>query len=155
MRTSAQYYEDLKKMKPNIYIGGEKVGRNDPRLKPGINVMSVTFAIANDPEWDGLITATSSLIGKKINRFTHLPQNPHDLIQKQKMIRLLSQRVGGCIQRCMGMDAIIALSIATKEMDDKYGTEYHRHFMDYLKVYQDKDLTAACAQTDMKGDRIK
>lgn len=155
MRTSEQYYEDLKKMKPNIYIGGEKVGRDDFRIKPGINVMSITFDLAHDPEWDGLITATSSLTGKKINRFTHLPQNPHDLIQKQKMIRLLCQRVGGCTQRCMGMDALIALSIATREMDDKYGTEYHRRFMDYLKVYQEKDLTAACAQTDMKGDRIK
>jgi len=68
MRTSEQYYEDLKKMKPNIYIGGEKVSRDDSRLKPGINVMSVTFDLVFDPEWDGLLTATSSLSGKKINR---------------------------------------------------------------------------------------
>ena len=155
MRSSAEYFSDLVKMKPNLYIGGEKVGRDDPRIKPGINVMSVTFDLAQDPEWEGLLTATSSLTGKNINRFTHLPQSAYDLIQKQKMVRLLCQRVGGCIQRCMGMDAIIALSIATKEMDDKYQTEYHRRFMDYLKVYQEKDLTGACAQTDMKGDRIK
>ena len=101
------------------------------------------------------MTATSHLTGKKINRFTHLPQNPYDLMQKQKMIRMLTQRVGGCIQRCMGHDAINALSICTKEVDDKYETEYHRRFMDYLRDYQEKDLTAACAQTDMKGDRIK
>lgn len=155
MRTPDEYFSDLKKMNPNLYIGGEKVGRDDSRIKPGVNVMSVTFDLAHDPEWDGLITATSSLTGKKINRFAHLPQNPQDLVQKQKMVRLLSQRVGGCIQRCMGMDALIALSIATKEMDDKYGTEYHHRFMDYLKAYQGKDLAAACAQTDMKGDRIK
>jgi len=155
MRSSAEYVADLMKTKPNLYIGGERTGKDDPRIKPGINVMSVTFDLAQDPEWEGLLTATSSLTGKKINRFTHLPQNAYDLLQKQKMIRLLCQRVGGCIQRCMGMDAIIALSIATKEMDDKYGTEYHRRFMDYLKVYQEKDLAAACAQTDTKGDRIK
>jgi len=155
MRTAGEYQSDLKKMKPNLYIGGQKVGRDDPRIKPGINVMSVTFDRAKDPEWDGLITATSSLTGKKISRFTHLPQNPYDLMQKQKMIRLLCHRVGGCIQRCMGMDAIIALSIATKEVDDKYGTGYHHRFIDYLKVYQEKDLAAACAQTDMKGDRTK
>jgi len=117
--------------------------------------MSVTFDLAQDPEWAGLLTAISPLTGEKINRFAHLPQNSYDLIQKQKMIRLLCQRVGGCIQRCMGMDAVIALSIATKEMDDKYGTEYYRRFMDYLKVYQEKDLAGACAQTDMKGDRVK
>jgi len=155
MRTSAEYREDMRKMKPNLYIGGERAGRDDSRIKPGINVMSVTFDLAQDPEWEGLLTATSTLTSQKINRFAHLPQNSYDLIQKQKMIRLLCQRVGGCIQRCMGMDAVIALSIATKEMDDKYGTEYHRRFMDYLKVYQEKDLAGACAQTDMKGDRIK
>lgn len=155
MRTPTEYYADLVKMKPNLYIGGERVGRNDPRIKPGINVMSVTFDLAQDPEWEELMTAISSLTGKRINRFTHLPQNPYDLMQKQKMVRLTAQRVGGCIQRCMGMDALIALSIATREMDDKYGTEYNRRFMDYLKGYQRKNLTAACAQTDMKGDRIK
>lgn len=155
MRTSAEYRTDMKKMKPNLYIGGERVGRDDLRIKPGMNVMSVTFDLAQDPQWDKLLTATSSLTGEKINRFTHLPQNAHDLIQKQKMVRLLCQRVGGCIQRCMGMDAVIALSIATKEMDDKYGTGYHRRFMDYLKVYQRKDSAGTCAQTDMKGDRIK
>jgi aromatic ring hydroxylase len=76
-------------------------------------------------------------------------------MQKQKMIRLLAQRVGGCIQRCMGYDALIALSVGTKEIDDKYGTEYNRRFIDYLKYYQERDFAAACAQTDMKGDRIK
>lgn len=155
MRSSAEYAANLIAMKPNLYIGGEKVARDDPRIRPGINVMSVTFDLAQDPEWDGLLTATYSLTGKKINRFTHLPQSAHDLMQKQKMIRLLCQRVGGCTQRCMGMDASIALSIATYEMDEKFGTDYHQRFMDFVKTYQEKDLTAACAQTDTKGDRIK
>ena len=155
MRSAAEYGADLEKMKPNLYIGGEKVGRDDPRIKPGINVMSVTFDLAQDPNWEGVVTAESHLTHKKINRFTHPPQNPYDLMQKQKMIRLLAQRVGGCIQRCMGYDGLIALSIATKEIDDKYGTEYNRRFIEYLKYYQEHDLAAACAQTDMKGDRIK
>jgi len=155
MRSLAEYRADLERMKPNLYIGGERVGRDDPRIKPGINVVAVSFDLAQDPEWDGLLTTTSSLTGRKINRFSHLPQNPYDLMQKQKMIRLLAQRVGGCIQRCMGMDAVIGLSIATKEVDDKYGTEYHRRFVDYLKWYQEKDLVGTCAQTDTKGHRIK
>jgi len=55
----------------------------------------------------------------------------------------------------MGYDALIALSIATKEIDGKYGTEYNQRFIKYLEYYQGHDLAAACAQTDMKGDRIK
>jgi len=155
MRTASEYVSKLMKMKPNLYIGGEKVGRDDPRIKPGINVVSLTYDLAHDPEWDGLLTATSSLSGEKTNRFTHLPQNPYDLLQKQKMVRLLAHRSGGCIQRCMGMDAIIGLSIVTKEIDEKYGTGYHQRFLDYLKWYQANDISSTCAQTDVKGDRLK
>ena len=155
MRSSAEYFADLKKMKPNLYIGGERLGRDDSRIRPGINVMSVTFDQAREPQWQELMTAKSTLNGKMVNRFTHPPQNPYDLMQKQKMIRLLTQRVGGCIQRCMGYDALIALSIATKETDEKFGTDYHERFVKYLENYQERDLAAACAQTDMKGDRTK
>jgi aromatic ring hydroxylase len=55
----------------------------------------------------------------------------------------------------MGQDAINALAICTEEMDEAKGTNYHRRFMDYLKVYQEKDLDGCCAQTDSKGDRTK
>ena len=156
MKTAEQYYKDLKKMKPNLYIGGEKVGRDDPRIKPGINVVSVTYDLAQDPEWDGLLTAISSLTGEKINRFTHLPQNPYDLIQKQKMVRLLCHRVGGCIQRCMGNDMMNALSIVTKEADEKSGgkTEYYDRFLAFLREFQEKDMVGAGAQTDVKGNRM-
>ena len=155
MRTAKQYFEDVKKMKRNVYIGGGRVSRDDPRLLPNINIMKTTFELARRADWQGLITAQSSLTGKKINRFTHLPQNPWDLMQKQKMIRLASTRTGGCIQRCMGQDAICALSVATKEIDEKFGTGYHERFMNYIRDYQERDLAGACAQTDMKGDRSK
>ena len=39
MRTKGDYFEALSKLKPNIYIGGEVVGRDDPRLIPGKEVV--------------------------------------------------------------------------------------------------------------------
>jgi len=53
MRTSQEYHKRLYAMRPNLYIGGKKVGRDDPRIKPGINVMSVTFDMAQDADWKG------------------------------------------------------------------------------------------------------
>ena len=32
MRTKEDYFEDLMRLRPNIYLGGEVVGRDDPRL---------------------------------------------------------------------------------------------------------------------------
>jgi aromatic ring hydroxylase len=142
-------------MKRNVFIGGEKVGRDDHRLRPGINVLDVTFDLARESKWKGLITATSSITGEEINRWSHLPQSPYDLLQKQKMIRCVARRVGGCIQRCMGHDAISALAICTKEIDEAKGTDYHKRFMTYLRDYQMRDGDGCCAQTDSKGDRTK
>jgi len=155
MRTPEKYMSDLEKMRDNVYMGGELVKRTDPRIRPGINVMSVTFDLPHNPDYEILMTAKSHSTDEKINRFTHIPQNVDDLLKKQKMIRLYAQRCGGCIQRCMGLDAIVALSIATKEMDDEHKSEYYSRFINYLKYFQENDLCAACAQTDVKGDRSK
>ena len=155
LRTKEAYREKLYRMRPNVFIGGQQVGRDDPRIQPGIEVLGITFDLAQNPEWKGLATAISSVTGKEINRWAHLPQSPADLIQKQKLIRLAARRAGGCIQRCMGHDAINALAICTKEMDQANGSDYHRRFLDYLRIYHDQDLDGCCAQTDSKGDRMK
>ncbi|MHA1606747.1 MAG: 4-hydroxyphenylacetate 3-hydroxylase family protein [Candidatus Freyarchaeota archaeon] len=153
MRTPEEYQESLYKMKPNVYIGGEKVKRDDPRLQGGIRVISKTFELVDDPEFKDLLVATSHLTGEKINRFTHINRSPEDLLKKQEMIRKLCHLTGGCIQRCMGCDAINALSVITYEVDQALGTEYHKRFLKYLEYFQKNDLVAAGAQTDVKGDR--
>ena len=155
MRTFEQYVEDLKKMKPNIYIGKEKVDRTDPRIRGGINIVRETFDRAHDAEWEELCTATSHLTGNKINRFTHIHQSEEDLLKKQKMTRLLCHRTGGCIQRCMGIDALNALSVITYEMDEALGTDHYERFKKFMEYFQENDLIASSAQTDAKGDRLK
>ncbi len=69
------------------------------------------------------------------------------------MTRLYSQEVGGCIQRCMGIDALNGISIVSFEADQKYGTKYYENFVQYLKRVQEEDLSLNCAQTDVKGNR--
>jgi 4-hydroxyphenylacetate 3-monooxygenase/4-hydroxybutyryl-CoA dehydratase/vinylacetyl-CoA-Delta-isomerase len=142
-------------MKKNVYIAGEKVGHVDERLIPGINVVSVTFDLAHDPEFEDLCTAKSHITGEKVSRFCHIHQCKEDLLKKQEMTRLICHRTGGCIQRCMGIDAMNALSVATKLIDMQHSTKYHEHFLKYLKYFQQNDIVANCAQTDVKGDRIK
>lgn len=155
MRTPEEYEKALLAMKPNIYIGDEKVGRDDPRITGGMNIIKVTYDKAWDPEFEDVCTATSHLTGEKINRFTHIHQNIDDLLNKQKMTRLLCHRVGGCIQRCMGIDALNALSVITYELDEAFGTEYHQRFNKYMEYFQKNDMCASCAQTDPKGHRLK
>lgn len=153
--TYEQYLERMYKMRPNIYIGNEVVDRKDPRLETGMYVMKQTYDCLYDERYQDLTIATSHLTGEKINRFTHPAQSVEDLLKKQKMVKLLSHRVGGCIQRCMGMDAVNALSVVCYEMDEALGTHYNDNFIEYLKYLQKHDLIANCAQTDVKGHRLK
>lgn len=155
MRTSEEYLESLRSMKLNVYMGGEIVKRDDPRIVPGINVMRITYDMAGAPENTELFTAVSQYTGEKINRFCNVCDSVDDLLNKQRMIRTGTRLAGFCIQRCMGMDTLNALSIVTKEIDDAHGTEYYQRFLEFIKKYQKKDQIAAAVQTDAKGDRSK
>jgi aromatic ring hydroxylase len=155
MITSMEYRERIKALKPNVYIDGDLVSREDSRLEPGMNVIALTYDLPQDDQYEGIFTATSHLSQEKINRFCHIHRSKDDLLKKQEMTRLYCQKSGGCIQRCMGIDAMNALEVITHQVDQVHQTEYHDRFVEYLKNFQDHDLCANCAQTDVKGDRKK
>jgi len=157
MRTKQQYIEGLRKMRRNLYMNGEKISRTDERQIACINTIGMTFDAAEKPENADLMTAKSHLTGETINRFTHIHQGTHDLHKKQDMTRFLCRQVGGCIQRCMGIDATNATYAVSYEADklNNGSTEYHKNFVKWLERFQREDLVGCCAQTDVKGDRIK
>ena len=157
MRNKEQYIEGLSKMKRNLYCNGEKIDRTDELQMDCINTIGLTFDEAEKPENADLLTATSHLTGQKINRFTHIHQNTDDLHKKQDMTRFLCRQVGGCIQRCMGIDATNGIYNVSYEADksNNGATEYHENFKKWLERFQTEDLVGCCAQTDVKGNRIK
>jgi len=155
LKTPEQYEESLRKMNFKIYLMGELVKNpvDNPIIRPSMNSVKMTYALAQQPEHETLMTAKSHLTGKKINRFTNLHQSTEDLIKKVKMQRLLGQQTASCFQRCVGMDAMNAVDSTTFEMDKKLGTKYHERFTKFLKMVQEEDLTVDGAMTDPKGDR--
>ncbi len=156
MRTKQQYIDGLMKMKKNLYLNGEKIGRDHKELEQSINVIGKTFDAANDPQTKDLCTATSHLTNDTINRFCHVHQSTKDLHKKQDMTRALCQKVGYCIGRCMGIDAINAINAVSYETDkaNKGETSYHQNFLKWLENFQKNDLVGSCAQTDVKGERM-
>ncbi|RKL62365.1 4-hydroxybutyryl-CoA dehydratase [Thermoanaerobacteraceae bacterium SP2] len=155
MKNREQYIESLKSLKTQVYYFGKKVENivEHPSFQPHINSAALTYELANMPEYEELLTATSHITGKKINRFTHIHQSTDDLVKKVKALRLLGQKTGACFQRCVGWDALNATYTVTYEMDQKYGTDYHRRFLEYLKFAQENDIMIAGSMTDPKGDR--
>ena len=156
MRMNAkQYEESLRKLNLNVYMFGKKIENvvDDPIIRPSMNAVAATYEFSLMPEYEDLLTATSHLTGKTINRFCHIHQNIEDLVKKTQMGRLMGSLTGCCFQRCVGMDAINALSMTTYDIDAKYDTRYYERFNKYLGYVQENDLTCDGAMTDPKGDR--
>jgi len=155
LMTRDEYIASMKKLRLKVYLLGELIENpvEHPIIRPSLNSVAATYELAEQAEYQSIMTATSSLTGEKINRFCHLHQGTDDLLQKVKMLRLLGQKTAACFQRCVGLDAFNALYATTFELDAKYGTEYHARFVQYLKYVQKHDLTVNGAMTDPKGDR--
>lgn len=155
MMTAEQYEESLRHLNMVVHMFGKRVENlvDNPIIRPSMKAVAKTYELAHLPEHEDIMTARSHITGKKINRFTHIHQSIGDLVKKSKMGRLLGRETGCCFQRCVGMDALNALSIVTFNIDEKYGTEYYRRFLKYLEYVQENDLTCDGAMTDPKGDR--
>lgn len=156
MKTAEQYIQSLRDLRPRkIYVMGEQIDNpvDHPLIRPSINCCAMTYKLAEMPEYEDLMIATSSLTGNKINRFCNLHQSTDDLIKKVKMQRLIGNMTGACFQRCVGMDALNAMYSTTFEIDQEHGTDYHERFKNYLIQWEENDWTVDGAMTDPKGNR--
>lgn len=162
--TYEQFKERMLKMKPNVYINGKKMDRSNGKegaerdladwMRGGCYAMEQCYAVANDPEFADVCVCEGEN-GEVHNRCTHINQSQEDLLNKQLMTRLICHRVGGCMQRCMGTDALNALFSVTYDCDEACGTVYHQRLKKYIEYCQKYDLVCNCAQTDVKGSRNK
>ena len=157
LMTGEEYIESIGKMKVQVYMFGKKVERpvDDPILRPSLNSVRMTYDLAQQAEYEDLMTAISPYTGKRVNRFTHIHQSAEDLVKKVKMQRLLGQKTAACFQRCVGMDAFNSVFSTTYETDQKYGTHYHENFRKFMIYCQENDRTVDGAMPDPKGDRSK
>lgn len=155
LRSGDEYREQLRSYTSDVYVLGERIANvvDHPCIKPVVNSIASTFdtaAMGISPE---LSFATSHLSGETINRHNHVFRGPEDALARVKLIRELTRATGACTHRCIGIDAINALDIVTRELDEERSTEYHARFQAFLKQVQRRDLVITASVTDPKGDR--
>jgi 4-hydroxybutyryl-CoA dehydratase/vinylacetyl-CoA-Delta-isomerase len=158
MKTSKEYKESLRKMKPNIYKFGELIKdvTTNPATKRTIEGHAQIFDAAQKPEYQDILTTKSNLTGKKVVRYLSILQNADDMIANVKMKRLMFNLTGTCTGgRCAGFNALNAMWAATYDMDNELKTDYHTRLKNWLKDAQECDITLSGALTDPKGDRSK
>ncbi len=155
MKTAQEYIKSLRKLNLQVYMFGKQIENvvDDPIIRPSMRAVAMTYAFAHHSDYEDLMTATSHISGKKINRFCHIHQTTEDLVKKTEMGRFMGSMTGSCFQRCVGMDALNALSMTTFDIDAVHKTDYNQRFLKYLSYVQEDDLVCDGAMTDPKGNR--
>ena len=66
MMTKDQYIDSLRGLHLNLYSFGKKVENvvDNPIVRPSLNSFAATYELAEDPQYEDLMTATSNLTGK-------------------------------------------------------------------------------------------
>jgi len=149
-----EYVERLSSYEREIFVKGEKIEDfvNHPNIIPVINSIAYTYELAKKVD---AYSPHSDLVNENVNRLNFVNRTPEDLIARYDYQRELSMRLGTCNYRCTGADAIASLYPATKEMDERLGTDYHDRFLKLLREIQKRDYACTAALTDVKGDRAK
>ncbi len=158
MRTSQEYRESLKRMRPNVYKFGELIEdvTMHPSTRRTIEGHAQIFDAAQTEEHRDLLTTTSSLTGERISRYLSIVGSAEDMIKNVRMKRLMFNITGTCTGgRCVGFNALNSMWATTYEMDQEFKTDYHVRLKAWLTNAQKADITLAGALTDPKGDRSK
>jgi len=156
VKTAAEYLESMKTLHPRIFLGGRQVTLlEDPTTMTVVRANARVYELAEDPQYQEVMTVLSPSTGGRVSRCLHLAQSTNDLEKRAEMAVLTSQMLGTCNYRCVGADTLNALAGVTWEMDRESGTDYHRRFLGHLKYLQENDLAVSGAVTDPKGDRTK
>ena len=157
VRTREQYIESLRKQKPNVYMEGEKVENlvDHPAFKTGIESVTVTYDISNDPRYLHLSRVKSPIIGEEISRWTHIMQNEEDAMLKTGLMEALGEYLCPCSYRCITGDVLAAAFAVSYEIDKNHNTSYHRNVLEIVREAQKNDWIIGGGLISPKGDRSK
>src|SRR5690554_2566419 len=83
LMSAQQFVDSLRKVKTKVYFAGELVDNivDHPVMRPSINSMAATYALAEKPEWQDLMVFTGE-DGQPANICCSLMKGPLDLVKK-------------------------------------------------------------------------
>jgi aromatic ring hydroxylase len=156
LRTPQEYKASLQDERV-IYYKGERVKdvTTHPALRVAVQHASIDYQMAEDPQYRDLAVVRDPETGAEISRYYHLPRHSDDLLQRSQLIETATRlgRTLVVLIKEIGTDALFALHMLARYMDDHHHTTYLARVKQFYRYCADNDLALAVAQTDVKGDR--
>jgi len=156
LRTPQEYQASLQDERV-IYYKGERVKdvTAHPVLRVAVQHASIDYQMAEAPRYRDLAVVHDLQTGEAISRYYHLPRSSGDLLQRSQLIETATSlgRTLVVLIKEIGSDALFALHLVARRMDDVLHTDYLHRVQKFYQHCARNDLAVAVAQTDVKGDR--
>ncbi|WXG42130.1 MAG: 4-hydroxyphenylacetate 3-hydroxylase N-terminal domain-containing protein [Candidatus Freyarchaeum deiterrae] len=153
LRTVEEYLRALRDGR-EVWIVGEKVEdvTTHPMMKVGVETAAIDYKMAEDPKYRDLAVAENPETGEPISRHYLIPRNAEDLLKRHELIITATRLGDGIIPftKDVAGDSLNAVTITNELMKNE---EYIERITEYYEHVRTKDLSVACAMTDVKGDR--
>ena len=152
IKTSKAYLESLKKLKPEVYIGGERIDDvvSSKYFKISLEEMCKFYDWANDPEKEKDFVFWSPVIDEKVSFWTHLRRTPEEV---RKIIETLKKNNARHFCSMCMITGLNVLWAVTYDIDQARGTNYHERLKNFFRELQKDDLRYCMGVMDPKGDR--
>lgn len=154
LRTPQQYVDSLKDNR-TVYYRGEQVPdvTSHPVIKKAVHHASLDFEMAEDPAYRDLAIVTEG--GDTYSRYFKIPASNDDLLKRSQLIEAATAlgKTLVVLVKEIGTDALFALHRVSRQVDQKYETDYYQRVEAFYRHCRDNDLAISVAQTDVKGDR--
>ncbi|MGE3075753.1 MAG: 4-hydroxyphenylacetate 3-hydroxylase N-terminal domain-containing protein [Dehalococcoidia bacterium] len=154
LRTPQQYIESVRDDR-TVYYRGEKVAdvTVHPVIKKAVHHAALDFEMAENPEYHDLAVVKEGV--DEYSRYFKIPASNDDLLKRSQLIEAATAlgKTLVVLVKEIGTDALFALHRVSRQVDQKYETDYFQRVQAFYKHCRDNDLALSVAQTDVKGDR--
>jgi aromatic ring hydroxylase len=156
LRTPKEYTASLQDDRV-IYYKGEQVKdvTTHAVLRVAVQHACIDYQMAEEPQYRDLAVTHDADTGEAISRYYHIPRTSDDLLKRSELIETATRlgRTLVVLIKEIGTDALFALHMVARHMDDHLQTAYLARVKQFYQHCARNDLAVAVAQTDVKGDR--
>jgi aromatic ring hydroxylase len=154
LRTPQQYIDSVRDDRL-VYYRGARVAdvTTHPTIGKAVHHAALDFEMAENPEFRDLAVVNEG--GDEYSRYFKIPSSTDDLLKRSQLIEAATAlgKTLVVLVKEIGTDALFALHRVSRQVDQKYETDYLKRVQAFYKHCRDNDLAISVAQTDTKGDR--
>ncbi|CAM3675437.1 4-hydroxyphenylacetate 3-hydroxylase family protein [Mesobacillus zeae] len=158
IRTGAQYIEELKARKPEVWLSGKKVANvfEEPVFKQPILEIARLYDMQHDSEYKDKITHVCEETGERVNNAFLVPKSYEDLIKRRAVFEAFAKATFGLMGRTPDFLNVVVTSMYHNSwFFEKYNTKWAENVRNYYKYLRDHDLFLTHAIINPQNDRSK